>query len=68
VTQFEDYSTIEMQPAGEPGVYAATIPADALNPRWDFMYFIEATFKSGEGAIWPDLLKETPYVIVKLQR
>ena len=68
VTQFDDYSTIEMQPAGEPGVYTATVPGTALNPKWDFMYFIEAIRKSGDGAIWPDLLKETPYVIVKLQR
>jgi hypothetical protein len=68
VTQFADYSTIEMQPAGEPGVYTATVPGTALNPKWDFMYFIEAIRESGEGALWPDLLKETPYVIVKLQR
>jgi len=68
LTQFDDYSTIEMQPTGQTGVYAATIPAAALNPKWDFMYFIEVVDESGSGAIWPDLLKETPYVIVKLQR
>jgi hypothetical protein len=68
VTQFDDYSTLEMHPTGQPGVYAATVPATALNPKWDFMYFIEAIPKSGDGAIWPDLLKETPYVIVKLER
>jgi arylsulfatase A-like enzyme len=68
LTQFDDYSTIEMQPTGQTGVYAAMIPAAALNPKWDFMYFIEVVDKSGSGAIWPDLLKETPYVIVKLQR
>jgi hypothetical protein len=32
------------------------------------MYFIEAMSKNGNGTIYPDLNKETPYVIVKLQR
>jgi len=68
VTQFEDYATLEMKPTGQPGVYAATIPASALSPKWDFMYFIEAVDSVGTGTIWPDLLKEAPYVIVKLQR
>jgi hypothetical protein len=68
LTQFDDYATLEMTPAGAPGVYAATIPASALNPKWDFMYFIEAIDKAGAGTIWPDLLKESPYVIVKLER
>jgi hypothetical protein len=68
VTQFDDYQALEMQPAGEPGVFAATVPRTALNPKWDFMYFIEAIPTAGEGAIWPDLLKETPYVIVKIRR
>jgi arylsulfatase A-like enzyme len=68
VTQFDDYQTLEMQPTpDQPGVYTATIPGEALNPKWDFMYFIEVS-NAGNGAIWPDLLKETPYVIVKLQR
>ena len=69
VTQFDDFATLEMQPAaGQPGVYTATIPGNALNPKWDFMYFVEAVDRVGTGAIWPDLLKETPYVIVKLRR
>jgi hypothetical protein len=69
VTQFDDYRTLEMQrAAGQTGVYTATVPGEALNPKWDFMYFIEAVDRADGGAIWPDLLKETPYVIVKLQR
>ena len=68
VTQFDDYATLEMQPTSQPGVYAATVPGSALNPKWDFMYFIEAIPNAGDGAIWPDLLKEAPYIIVKLQR
>jgi len=68
VTQFDDYSTLEMHPTGQPGVYTATVPGSAVNPKWDFMYFIEAIPKSGDGTMWPDLLKECPYVVVKLQR
>jgi hypothetical protein len=68
VTQFEDYQTIEMQPSSEPGGYTATVPGDFVTPQWDVMYFIEAEDKAGNGTIWPDLEKEMPYVIVKLQR
>jgi hypothetical protein len=67
-TQFEDYETLELQPTGEPGEYAATIPAAAVSPRWDFMYFIEALDNIGNGTNWPDLAREMPYVIVTLQR
>jgi len=37
-------------------------------PDWDLMYFIEAMNKSGNGQIHPDLNRETPYIIVHLQR
>jgi hypothetical protein len=68
VTQYEDYATIEMTRTEAPGEYAATVPGDFLTPRWDFMYFIDATDKAGHGAQWPDLAKEAPYIFVKLQR
>jgi hypothetical protein len=68
VTQFEDYETLDMQPAGESGIYAATVPGDFFDAQWDFMYFIEAIDKAGNGVMWPDLAKEMPYVIVKLDR
>ena len=68
VTQFEDYETLEMQPRGHPGQYAATVPGDFFVPQWDFMYFIEAIDKAGNGVTWPDLSREMPYVIVKLDR
>ena len=32
------------------------------------MYFIEAMDNEGNGRIYPDLNKETPYIVVKLQR
>ncbi len=68
VTQFEDYATVEMKPEGNAGVFAATVPGDFIEPRWDFMYFIETIDKAGNGANWPDLAREMPYVIVPVAR
>ena len=68
VTQYEDYATLEMQPTGRPDEYAATIPGEFIDPTWDAMYFIEAIDGAGNGAIWPDFRRETPYVFVRLQR
>src|SRR5262249_1715549 len=48
--------------------YQAVIPAEHVLPKWDLMYFIEVIDNRGNGKIYPDLEKETPYVIVKLQR
>jgi hypothetical protein len=68
VTQFEDYAAVEMRPADEPGVFAATVPGEFIVPQWDFMYFLEAIDQAGNGLCWPDLANETPYVIVKVAR
>jgi len=68
VNQREDYRTLPMVETAEKGVYQSTVPADQINPKWDFMYFIEMMDISGKGAIYPDLSKETPYVVVKLDR
>ena len=68
VTQFEDYATLEMTATGEGGGYTATVPAEFIVPSWDFMYFIEAIDARGNGRNWPDLAREMPYVIVKMQR
>jgi hypothetical protein len=68
VTQFEDYRTLEMKPIGDTGRYEAVVPADQIDPKWDFMYFIETMDAAGNGCIWPDLLKRTPYVVVRLDR
>lgn len=68
LTQYEDYLSLEMTPTGTAGEFAATVPGDFLVSHWDFMYFLEATDRAGNGTMWPDLLKEQPYVIVKLQR
>ncbi|MCU0521944.1 MAG: hypothetical protein MUF84_14790 [Anaerolineae bacterium] len=68
VTQFEDYKTLEMLPADEADLYTVTVPAHDVDPRYDFMYYIEAMDTVGNGVIYPDLEIETPYVVVSLTR
>jgi len=68
LTQFEDYATLEMRRDPSTGLYEATIPGTFLVPEWDLMYFVEAVDTKGNGRMYPDLEKEMPYVIVKLQR
>lgn len=68
VTQYEDYKSINLVRAGSSGSYEGTIPAAELNPRWDFMYFFEVIDQQGNGKIYPDFEKETPYIVVRLER
>lgn len=68
VTQFEDYAVADLQPTGAPGEYAATLPGAAISAAWDFMYFLEVVDRAGNGALWPDLAQEAPYVIVQVTR
>jgi hypothetical protein len=57
-----------MLPTGKANQYRVVIPGEHVVPKWDFMYLIEVMDKNGNGKIYPDLYKETPYVVVKLQR
>ncbi|MCD6338776.1 MAG: hypothetical protein J7M29_05280, partial [Verrucomicrobia bacterium] len=66
VNQMFDYATQMMQPTGRPDEYAAVVPGEALDPKWDFMYFIEAMDQAGNGKIYPDLERTQPYIIVRL--
>src|SRR5262249_8426494 len=68
VNQYQDYRTLEMTPTGKKDQYQGVIPADHVVPKWDLMYFIEVIDNRGNGKIYPDLEKETPYVVVRLQR
>ena len=68
VNQDVEYQTLPMELSGEKDTYKATVPADQINPKWDFMYLIEFMDNNGKGKIYPDLNKEMPYVIVKLIR
>jgi hypothetical protein len=68
VNQYEDYKTLEMRSTAASNQYEAVVPASDINPRFDFMYFLEVMDNAGNGAIYPDLRTEQPYVIVRLDR
>ena len=68
VNQQQDYRTLPMLPAGGTDRYQAVIPAEEIVPTWDLMYLIEVMDKQGNGAIFPDLNRETPYIVVRLTR
>jgi hypothetical protein len=68
VDQTKDYQTLPMLPTAQKDVYTVTVPAGQINPVYDFMYLIQIMDNNKKGFIYPDLNKETPYVIVKLKR
>lgn len=68
VNQEQDYRVLPMVQTGENKNYQATIPAKEVNTKWNLMYFIEVMDKNGNGRIYPDFEKETPYVVVNLVR
>ena len=68
VNQEQEYKTLPMLPAGEKNSYQVIVSADQIDPKWDFMYLIEVMDNNGNGKIYPDLNKETPYIVVKLIR
>ncbi|MBV9124670.1 MAG: hypothetical protein JO112_15040 [Planctomycetes bacterium] len=57
-----------MRPTGQKDQYRAVIPAEEVVPAWDLMYLIEAMDNRGNGRIYPDLNRETPYLVVHLAR
>jgi hypothetical protein len=68
VNQQQDFRMLSMLRNGDTSVYEAVIPTEEILAAWDLMYFIEAMDRDGNGGIFPDLDKETPYVVVKLKR
>jgi hypothetical protein len=66
VNQQEDYRTLPMLPVGEQDHYQAIVPVERVTPKWDLMYLIEVMDNRGNGKIYPDLNRETPYVVVKV--
>ncbi|UCC96650.1 MAG: hypothetical protein JSW66_12485, partial [Phycisphaerales bacterium] len=68
VTQYEDYKTIDMTPTGQKNLYRAVVPGTDIPAKYDFMYFIETMDSCGNGRIHPDLHKQAPYIVVKLER
>ncbi len=68
VNQKLDYLSMPMTARAGGELYQAVVPADQIDSRFDFMYFIEVMDKNGNGRIYPDFEIETPYVIVELKR
>ena len=46
----------------------ASIPAAFIDPKWDLMYFVEVVDRAGAGRMYPDLERETPYVVIAVKR
>jgi hypothetical protein len=68
LTQFEDYQTADMKLDSKTGLYTASIPLSFVDPKWDLMYFVEVLNNRGVGRMYPDLDKETPYVVLPSRR
>ena len=45
-----------------------TIPGEDIAAKWELQYFFEVMDTNGNSKIYPDLEKERPYIVVKLQR
>jgi hypothetical protein len=68
VNQHQDFRTLAMLPVGRNNEYQAEVPAAQVDPKYDFMYLIEVMDNAGNGKIYPDLERETPYLVVRLRR
>ncbi|MGA2497109.1 MAG: hypothetical protein ABSH20_05180 [Tepidisphaeraceae bacterium] len=68
VNQTLDYDALPLLAAGKPDEYQGTVPAGKIDPKWDFMYYIEVMDNKGAGAIFPDQEIQEPYFVVRLQR
>jgi hypothetical protein len=68
VNQQLDYQTLPLEPTGKKDEYQAVVPAEQVAAKWDFMYFFEVMDKQGNGRIYPDFNRETPYIVVRLVR
>jgi hypothetical protein len=68
VNQQLEYKNMPMKPTGKRDEYEASIPAAAIDPDYDLMYYVALMDRNGNGRIYPDLNKETPYRIITLIR
>jgi hypothetical protein len=66
VNQQLEYKDLPMLPTGKPDEFGATIPASAIDPTYDLQYYVALMDKKGNGRIWPDLERETPYRIIEM--
>lgn len=68
VNQHLDYQSLAMQAEEGSSIYKVTVPAKQIDPKFDFMYFIEIMDVEGNACMYPDLEVETPYIVVELDR
>ena len=68
VDQTQDYTRLTLSPVDDLGNFAGPIPGEALNPRFDFMYFLQAMDNDHHGVMFPDFNQQTPYYFVRLER
>ena len=66
LSQHQDFQVLPMLPTGRNNEFQATIPAEDIDPKFDLMYLFETMDNQGNGKIYPDLAKETPYIVVKI--
>jgi hypothetical protein len=66
LSQHQDFQVLPMLPTGKGNEFEATIPGENIDPKFDLMYLFEVMDNAGNGKIYPDLTKETPYVVVKV--
>ena len=67
VSEHQDFKLLNMLPTGKENEYAATVPGEEIDPHFDFMYLFEVMDNAGNGKIYPDLARETPYVVVDVE-
>ena len=68
LSQHQDFQVLPMLPTGHNNEFEATIPAENIDPNYDLMYLFETMDNQGNGKIYPDLTKETPYIVVKVRQ
>ena len=52
----------------ENGVFRAGIPKEYLNMDWHILYYLEVVDQLGNGLIFPDMKKQTPYYVITAER
>jgi hypothetical protein len=65
MNQMLPYERIVMHREGSQ--FVADIPAQAIRPDWDLVYYIEAVDQSGDGCFFPEWKNTAPYVIVRTE-
>jgi hypothetical protein len=66
LSQHQDFQVLPMLATGHNHEFEATIPGQDIDPKFDLMYLFETMDNQGNGKIYPDLTKETPYIVVKV--